>query len=527
MVIEHGRRGNAVLCRRGRHDGVAGVVHVLDVSRIISQAVYDLTSSQAVISVMGTPSAVTNAYGFLTLGPAGTTYLEWIILGGTLTANYYISGTKTTLVNLTYSPVTHAWWRIRESGGTSYWDTSPDGLSWVNQASVADPFTETQLFADIGAGCYENETNPGSFVVSDFNVTPAIAPAAALPGPSWRRAFQPWRRAAQQRVQPAPVISCTGSATLAPMAVSGSATVIAVAASPAARPAGPVVAAGVPAMAAGSGDPDPAAGRHYGYGVRRARPDGGGRDGCRDGCGAAASIPGPAWRLRYQPWRRAAQLRSQPPAVITATGSVALAAMAVSGTVSTSSELPPAAALPGPSWRRMYQPWRRAAQERVQPPGVITASGSAALAPLAAAGTITGSPELAPAAALPGPSWTRAFQPWRRAAQLESSRPPPSRRPARLPWRPWACRAALPAHPNSLLLPRFPARRGGTPSSPGARGRTKGPASCCHHLHWFRGTGADGGVRERHGSQPGGAASCRAARILMAARVPALAESGG
>jgi hypothetical protein len=38
-----------------------------------------------------------------------------------------------------YSAPDHAWLRVREAGGTIYWDTSPDGLTWTNRRSLASP----------------------------------------------------------------------------------------------------------------------------------------------------------------------------------------------------------------------------------------------------------------------------------------------------------------------------------------------------------------------------------------------------
>ena len=158
---------------------------------------------------------------------------------------------------------------------------------------------------------------------------PAAVPVAAQPGPSWKRRFQPWRRAAVLRDPPPtlPLISAAGSAALAPMGTSGGVQV----------------------------QPLPAP--------------------------APAALPGPAWRRQFQPWRKAAQRRVQPPPVITATGSAALAPMGTSG-VDVVFQGAPLAALPGQGWKRRFQPWRRAAAERVEPPRVITCTGSAALAPM-------------------------------------------------------------------------------------------------------------------------------------------------
>lgn len=42
-------------------------------------------------------------------------------------------------VALTYSPISHAWLRIREASGTVYWETSGDGFGWTVRRTLATP----------------------------------------------------------------------------------------------------------------------------------------------------------------------------------------------------------------------------------------------------------------------------------------------------------------------------------------------------------------------------------------------------
>lgn len=42
-------------------------------------------------------------------------------------------------VEITYSPTTHAFLRLREDGTNVYWDTSPDGSTWANRRTLATP----------------------------------------------------------------------------------------------------------------------------------------------------------------------------------------------------------------------------------------------------------------------------------------------------------------------------------------------------------------------------------------------------
>ncbi|MER8030748.1 hypothetical protein ABTZ78_17515 [Streptomyces bauhiniae] len=57
--------------------------------------------------------------------------------GGTLKATVINAGTTTTTAIGTYDAWTHAWWRMRESGGQVYFDTATDGVTWTNWATIA------------------------------------------------------------------------------------------------------------------------------------------------------------------------------------------------------------------------------------------------------------------------------------------------------------------------------------------------------------------------------------------------------
>ncbi|MFE9309522.1 hypothetical protein ACFYM5_17755 [Streptomyces sp. NPDC006706] len=48
----------------------------------------------------------------------------------------YFDGTPT---SFTYSPIDHAWLRVRESAGTVYWETSADGFGWTVRRTLAAP----------------------------------------------------------------------------------------------------------------------------------------------------------------------------------------------------------------------------------------------------------------------------------------------------------------------------------------------------------------------------------------------------
>lgn len=69
------------------------------------------------------------------------TRLRWFYsaTSGQLRALNEVAGTDASPTILTYSPIDHAWLRIRESGGTTYFEASPDGWDWTIYRSLASP----------------------------------------------------------------------------------------------------------------------------------------------------------------------------------------------------------------------------------------------------------------------------------------------------------------------------------------------------------------------------------------------------
>lgn len=96
-----------------------------------------------------------------------------------------VAGTRTFVATLVYNPIDHAWWRVRESGGTTYWDTAPATASnppteaqWVNRHFEANPITLTSVWAWIGGGTWGATVSPGIAVFDGFNCATALSPTA-------------------------------------------------------------------------------------------------------------------------------------------------------------------------------------------------------------------------------------------------------------------------------------------------------------------------------------------------------------
>jgi hypothetical protein len=139
---------------------------------IASNSSFDLTGSYGFVQVSEVPSSATSANAELRIYTDSSNWFRWIYEGGTLFAQRRKAGASATITSFTYSATTHKFWRIRESAGVIYYDTSADGLTWTNQGTYTHGMTITAMHVLIAGTCFQNETNPGRFIVDNFNVIP-------------------------------------------------------------------------------------------------------------------------------------------------------------------------------------------------------------------------------------------------------------------------------------------------------------------------------------------------------------------
>lgn len=84
----------------------------------------------------------TNAYVIMSVDAAEEgTYAGWLFdpVAGQLKAMNAVGWSDGSAVTLTYNGTTHRWLRVREVAGTTYWDTSSDGITWTNRRIAATP----------------------------------------------------------------------------------------------------------------------------------------------------------------------------------------------------------------------------------------------------------------------------------------------------------------------------------------------------------------------------------------------------
>lgn len=144
---------------------------------------YDLTAS-AIFAKLVPPTGGSGVTTELVLqSGTGGTDLRWTYneSAGTIVASSNVGYGDSGAVTLTYSPTNHVYFKISESAGTITWWTSPDGVNWTSQRTLA-----TVSYATAVTPCFSAEstttasTTPAMW--SSLN-TAANVVSVANPGP--------------------------------------------------------------------------------------------------------------------------------------------------------------------------------------------------------------------------------------------------------------------------------------------------------------------------------------------------------
>ncbi|MFF9084429.1 LamG-like jellyroll fold domain-containing protein [Streptomyces rubiginosohelvolus] len=114
------------------------------VARHTSTRSYSLAGSSLAVKLCTLPAAggssSASASWYVYSNTSGTR-LRWSYnpLTNQLRAGIEVGGADAGAVTFTYSPISHAWLRVREDGGTVYMETSSDGWYWAVRRSAATP----------------------------------------------------------------------------------------------------------------------------------------------------------------------------------------------------------------------------------------------------------------------------------------------------------------------------------------------------------------------------------------------------
>jgi hypothetical protein len=134
---------------------------------------YDMTNSAIAVEIPLMVNTTSTAEVYLTAQVEDEGYVEMGQSQGVLEFRKNKNGVTELLGAAVYSPAVHAWWRIREQGGTTYWEHSADGLAWVIGAmATPNPIKMTAVDITLGGGAYEALPSPGEVHFDNFNLPP-------------------------------------------------------------------------------------------------------------------------------------------------------------------------------------------------------------------------------------------------------------------------------------------------------------------------------------------------------------------
>jgi hypothetical protein len=156
----------------------------LDVGKITSVSTYDLTGSSAFVEVKTLPLHTTTANAILQVITDSNNWFRWVYEQGILYAHRRKAGAQATVtqigtVNQPLDLSTYKQWRILESGGTIFYDTS-DGTTWTNRGTYVHGMTITAMSAVLEGSTYEVVATAGTVVFDNFNMQLNVAPTSWL-----------------------------------------------------------------------------------------------------------------------------------------------------------------------------------------------------------------------------------------------------------------------------------------------------------------------------------------------------------
>jgi hypothetical protein len=132
---------------------------------------YDLTGSHVAVELVQALPARVDGEAYLTVSEDANNWINIRVSYGVVGATRKVAGTLSHPHSVPYVPTRHRWLRLREQGGTTYWETSPDGQAWEVLYSQANPFVLTAVTPEIGAGIWTATPSPGTAIFDNYNVS--------------------------------------------------------------------------------------------------------------------------------------------------------------------------------------------------------------------------------------------------------------------------------------------------------------------------------------------------------------------
>jgi hypothetical protein len=133
---------------------------------------YNLHSDSVSVEVTNAGNTATTAAAYFELSAPGSGFLQIYQQSGTIFFQYGSGGVTTTLKSGPYNPVNHLYWRYREDGTNTYWETSANGATWTIQtqkATASLPVAIDLLSVQLVASTQGGEVSPGAVHFAKVN----------------------------------------------------------------------------------------------------------------------------------------------------------------------------------------------------------------------------------------------------------------------------------------------------------------------------------------------------------------------
>ncbi|MFJ8345019.1 hypothetical protein ACIQ9J_01320 [Streptomyces sp. NPDC094153] len=136
-----------------------------------SSGPYDFTGDAVYARISPAPVGNGSTQTIMRVQVDATNRVSLYVDGRTLFAAIVNAGTTTTATIGPYDPYTHGWWRLRESAGAVYAETSPDGWTWAVGAQFTRSWSAAAVSVLWMCGYYGTETAGMAAYVDHVNTT--------------------------------------------------------------------------------------------------------------------------------------------------------------------------------------------------------------------------------------------------------------------------------------------------------------------------------------------------------------------
>lgn len=141
---------------------------------VLSVATYDMTDCSVVVEL---PQVLANDGDLMTQFTisAGTWQdsAGFVVRNGMLASRVMSGGIETAISETNYQAGQHHWLRLREAGGTLYFETSTSAIVWSEQFQVTSPTYVTEAFVRFSGGAWSVASPaPGEAHYDNLNLLP-------------------------------------------------------------------------------------------------------------------------------------------------------------------------------------------------------------------------------------------------------------------------------------------------------------------------------------------------------------------